>query len=107
MENFIFCAVIHCFEREKSKIFESLNVTEAENRRKAGNLLYYHQISMKYLHQFDLLYSILRKFKLCMQCRKNYNFFSPSKLQKDSGLMQSLKLRLNLCLFKLLSPKCS
>ena len=39
MENFIFCAVIHCFEREKSKIFQSLNVTEAENWRKAGNLL--------------------------------------------------------------------
>ena len=57
MENFIFCAVIHCFEREKSKIFQSLNVTEAENWRKAGNLLYYHQISMKNLHQFDLLYS--------------------------------------------------
>ena len=57
MENFIFCAVIHCFEREKAKIFHSLNVTEAENRRTAGNLLYYHQISMKNLHQFDLLYS--------------------------------------------------
>ena len=38
-------------------MFQSLNVNEAESRRKAGNLLYYHQISMKNLHQSDLLYS--------------------------------------------------
>ena len=57
---------------------------------------------MKSSTQFNLLFSEdpCEKLNNVGGAEKKCNIFSTSKLQEHHGLMQSLKLYLNLCLFK-------